>query len=361
MAPRPIADPAPARMNPIFELKAPLLAIVVSRDRPTPRASTRPAYYHAAIGYALERMPAILLDGAAVARQIRTQLQPRVEAFTALRGRPPGLGIVLVGHDPGSEVYVRNKLKSAGETGLRADLERLPEDASLDDVLAVVRRLNASAEHDGILVQSPLPAPLGADAEQRVFDEVDPAKDVDGFHPVNVGRLVQGRPALAPCTPLGIVELLDRSGIPIKGRHAVIIGRSDIVGKPVALLLLHRHATVTICHSRTVDLPRMAASADILVVAIGRAGFVTRDFVKPGATVVDVGMNRVEDRGEAGRLFPEGHPRLADFDRRGSVLVGDVHPEAWEVAGALTPVPGGVGPLTIAMLLANTLRAAEGR
>ncbi|RPJ78006.1 MAG: bifunctional 5,10-methylenetetrahydrofolate dehydrogenase/5,10-methenyltetrahydrofolate cyclohydrolase, partial [Acidobacteria bacterium] len=190
---------------------------------------------------------------------------------------------------------------------------------------------------------------------------VDPAKDVDGFHPVNVGRLVQGRPSLVPCTPLGIIELLDRCKIEIKGRHAVVIGRSDIVGKPVSLLLLHRHATVTICHSRTADLPTMAATADILVVAIGRAGFVTPPFVKAGATVIDVGMNRVDNRGEAVRLFGEGHPRVADFDRRGSVLVGDVHPGTIEVAGALTPVPGGVGPLTIAMLLSNTLRAAEGR
>ncbi len=325
---------------------------------PLPAAA---AYYHAAIGYALKRMRARVLDGIAVAREIRTELRPRVEAFTASHGRPPGLGIVLVGHDPGSEVYVRNKLKSAGETGLRADLERLPEDARLDELLTVVRRLNASDEHDGILVQSPLPAALGPDAEQVVFDEVDPAKDVDGFHPANVGRLVQGRPTLVPCTPLGILELLDRTGTTITGRRAVVIGRSDIVGKPVALLLLHRHATVTICHSRTADLPALAATADILVVAIGRAGFVTRDFVKPGATVIDVGMNRVEDRQQARRLFPDGHPRLADFDRRGSVLVGDVHPEVGEVAGALTPVPGGVGPLTIALLLANTLKAAEGR
>ena len=319
------------------------------------------AYYHASIGYALRRMPATVLDGAEVARQIRNELRAKVEAFTASRKRPPGLGIVLVGHDPGSEVYVRNKLKSAGETGLRADLHRLPEDASLPEVVAAVRELNASGAHDGILVQSPLPAALGPEAEQVVFDEVDPAKDVDGFHPVNVGRLVQGRPFLVPCTPLGILELLDRTGTQIKGRHAVVIGRSDIVGKPVALLLLHRHATVTICHSRTVDLPKVAATADVLVVAIGRAGFVTRDFVKPGATVIDVGMNRVDDREQARKLFPEGHSRLADFERRGSVLVGDVHPEVWEVAGALTPVPGGVGPLTIALLLSNTLKAAEAR
>jgi methylenetetrahydrofolate dehydrogenase (NADP+)/methenyltetrahydrofolate cyclohydrolase len=306
-------------------------------------------------------MPARPLDGAAVAREIRAELQPRVEAFAAARGRPPGLGIVLVGHDPASEVYVRNKLRSAGETGLRADLERLPPDASLDDVLALVARLNASDVHDAILVQSPLPPALGPEAEQVVFDAIDPAKDVDGFHPANVGRLVQGRPTLAPCTPLGIIELLDRSGIAIQGRRAVVIGRSDIVGKPIALMLLHRHATVTICHSKTADLPGVAATADILVVAIGRAGFVTPAFVKSGATVVDVGMNRVDEPGQAARLFHAGHPRLADFQRRGSILVGDVHPDVWEVAGALTPVPGGVGPLTIALLLASTLKAAEAR
>ncbi|HSK08323.1 MAG TPA: bifunctional 5,10-methylenetetrahydrofolate dehydrogenase/5,10-methenyltetrahydrofolate cyclohydrolase [Vicinamibacterales bacterium] len=306
-------------------------------------------------------MSARVLDGAAVAREIREELRPGIERFTAARRRPPGLGIVLVGEDPASEVYVRNKLKSAAETGLRTDLQRLPADGTLEDVLGLVRGLNASDDHDGILVQSPLPASLGPEAEQVVFDAIDPAKDVDGFHPANVGRLVQARPSLVPCTPLGIIELLERTGTPIRGSRAVVIGRSDIVGKPMALLLLHRHATVTICHSRTADLPAVAAAADILVVAIGRAGFVTRSFVKPGAVVIDVGMNRVDDGAAARALFPPGHPRLADFERRGSVLVGDVHPEVWEVAGALTPVPGGVGPLTIAMLLSNTLRAAENR
>jgi methylenetetrahydrofolate dehydrogenase (NADP+) / methenyltetrahydrofolate cyclohydrolase len=306
-------------------------------------------------------MAARILDGTATSQAIRAEVAPRVEAFTARHGRPPGLGIVLVGDDPGSETYVRNKLKSAGETGLRADLERLPAAASMDAVLAAVARLNASGAHDGILVQSPLPASLGPTAEQQVFDTIDPAKDVDGFHPENVGRLVQGRPLLVPCTPLGVVELLDRAGVAIAGARAVVIGRSDIVGKPVALLLLHRHATVTICHSRTRDLPAVAASADILVVAIGRTAFVTPEFVKPGATVIDVGTNRVADRDLAARLFGEGHPRMAAFDRRGSLVVGDVHPAVADVAGALTPVPGGVGPLTIAMLLHNTVLAAERR
>jgi len=302
-----------------------------------------------------------LLDGTAVGLAIRRETRPAVEAFTARQGRPPGLGIVLVGHDPASELYVSSKLKSAAESGLRADLERLPADTSLTALLAVVERLNASEAHDGILVQSPLPPGLGRDAERRVADAVAVDKDVDGFHPANVGRLVQGRPALVACTPAGIIELLDRSQIPIAGRHAVVIGRSDIVGKPMALLLLHRHATVTICHSRTVDLPSLARQADILVSAIGRPAFVTPDFVKPGATVIDVGTTRVEDRGLVEALFPSGAPRRQAFERRGALTLGDVHPGVQEVAGALTPVPGGVGPLTIAMLLRNTVTAAEHR
>jgi methylenetetrahydrofolate dehydrogenase (NADP+)/methenyltetrahydrofolate cyclohydrolase len=239
------------------------------------------------------------------------------------------------------------------------DLEHMPSTSTLADVLAVVRRLNRSASHDGILVQSPLPAAIGDAGERIVFDTIDPAKDVDGFSPVNVGYLVQNRAVLMACTPAGVIELLDRSGIEIAGRHAVVIGRSDIVGKPMALMLLHRHATVTVCHSKTRDLPRVAASADILVAAIGRAAFVTRDFVRPGATVIDVGVNRVDDAAVASRLFPEGSSRLEQFKKKGSLLVGDVHPEVAEVAGALTPVPGGVGPLTIALLMRNTLRAAE--
>jgi methylenetetrahydrofolate dehydrogenase (NADP+)/methenyltetrahydrofolate cyclohydrolase len=307
------------------------------------------------------RMPARILDGVAVASQIRLELKDRVAAFIEAQRRPPGLGIVLVGEDPSSEIYVRNKLKSAGESGLRADLHRLPATARLDDVLAVVATLNAAPECDAILVQSPLPPTLGRSAEQVVCDTIDPRKDVDGFHPENVGRLVQKRPSLVACTPLGVIELLDRSGIAIDGARAVVVGRSDIVGKPIALLLMHRNATVTICHSRTRGLPAVCASADILIAAIGRPAFVTPDFVKPGATVIDVGINRVTDADVVHRIFPEGSRRRADFDRRGSVVVGDVHPDVAEVAGAMTPVPGGVGPLTIAMLLANTLRAAEAR
>jgi methylenetetrahydrofolate dehydrogenase (NADP+) / methenyltetrahydrofolate cyclohydrolase len=302
-----------------------------------------------------------VLDGAAVANQIRAEVAPGVEAFRARAGRPPGLGIVLVGDNPASEIYVRTKLKSAADAGLRADLERLPASASLADLLALVERLNGSEAHDGILVQSPLPAAMGPDAEQRVADAIRADKDVDGFHALNVGRLVQNRARLIACTPMGVVELLERSGIVMAGTRAVVIGRSDIVGKPMALLLLHRHATVTICHSRTPHLPAVAADADILVSAIGRPAFVTPEFVKPGATVIDVGITNLADRAVVERLFPEGSKRRETFERRGAIVIGDVHPSVAEVAGAYSPVPGGVGPLTIAMLLKNTLMAATDR
>ena len=304
-------------------------------------------------------MAARVLDGTAVANAIRAEVGPAVAVFTARAGRPPGLGIVLVGDDPASEIYVRNKLKSAADAGLRADLFRLPATAALEDLLAVVEQLNHSDAHDGILVQSPLPAAMGAGAERRVFDVIRPDKDVDAFHPANAGLLVQNRATLAACTPSGVIALLERSQITIAGAHAVVIGRSDIVGKPMALLLLHRHATVTICHSRTRDLPAVAAAADILVAAIGRPGFVTPDFVKQGAAVGDVGTTQVTDRALVERLFPAGSRRREAFAKRGSIVVGDVHPDVADVAGALSPVPGGVGPLTIAMLLKNTLAAAQ--
>ncbi|MCC7416052.1 MAG: bifunctional 5,10-methylenetetrahydrofolate dehydrogenase/5,10-methenyltetrahydrofolate cyclohydrolase [Acidobacteria bacterium] len=306
-------------------------------------------------------MTAKRLDGTAVAAQIRAELKPAVDAFAAKAGRPPGLGIILVGDDAASQIYVSSKAKSAGETGLRADLVRLPASTSLEDLLREVDRLNRSDVHDGILVQAPLPAAMGAGAARRVFDAIDPAKDVDGFHPLNVGRLVQNRDSLVACTPSGVIELLERSNVPIAGASAVVVGRSDIVGKPMAMLLLHRNATVTICHSRTKDLPRVCAQADILVAALGKAAFVTREFVKPGAAVIDVGIARLTDRAEVERIFAPGSPARATFDKRGSVVLGDVHPEVAKVAGALSPVPGGVGPLTIAMLLKNTLRAAEAR
>jgi methylenetetrahydrofolate dehydrogenase (NADP+)/methenyltetrahydrofolate cyclohydrolase len=302
-----------------------------------------------------------LIDGTAIGAAIRAAALPAVHAFTARAGRPPGLAIVLVGDNPASEVYVRNKVKAGAEAGLWVDLQRLPAAASLDELLALVVRLNASDRHDGILVQSPLPDAMGRQASQRVFDAIDPDKDVDGFHPVNVGKLVQGRAHLKPCTPAGVIEMLDRSGVTIAGKHAVVIGRSEIVGKPMAMLLLQRDATVTICHSKTPDLPAVAARADLLIAAIGRPGFVTREFVKPGATVIDVGTTPVSDRAKIEAIFGSRSPRLEIFAKRGSLVVGDVHPSAAEVAGALTPVPGGVGPLTIAMLLKNTVAAAEAR
>jgi methylenetetrahydrofolate dehydrogenase (NADP+)/methenyltetrahydrofolate cyclohydrolase len=305
-------------------------------------------------------MPARILNGTAVADAIRAEARPRVAAFTARARRPPGLVIVLVGDDAASEIYVRGKLKSGVEAGLAVRLERLPAAAPEADVLGLVRLLNGDPAVDGILVQAPLPPSLGKAAAQRVFDAIDPAKDIDGFHPINAGRLAQGRPALVPCTPAGILELLDRSGIGIAGTRAVVLGRSEVVGRPTAALLLARDATVTICHSKTPDLPSIASTADILVAAIGRAAMVTREFVKPGATVVDVGISRLTDRARVQALFA-GTPRMAAFERAGSLVVGDVHPDVAEVAGALTPVPGGVGPLTIAMLLVNTITAAERR
>ena len=267
--------------------------------------------------------------------------------------------MVLAGQNPASEVYVRNKLKTVAASGCRAELFRLDATAAVTDALALVRRLNDDEDIDGILVQSPLPDGMGADAEQQVFDTIDPAKDVDGFHPYNVGLLVQKRPRLVACTPLGCVELLEREAISLRGKHAVVIGRSDIVGKPMALLLLHRDATVTVCHSRTADLAAVARTADVLVAAIGRPAFVTREYVKPGATVIDVGINTLTERADVERYFAAGSRQRARFEEQGRVLVGDVHPDVEEVAGALTPVPGGVGPLTIAMVLRNTVTAAE--
>jgi methylenetetrahydrofolate dehydrogenase (NADP+)/methenyltetrahydrofolate cyclohydrolase len=267
-----------------------------------------------------------------------------VAAFEAARGRRPALHIVLVGEDPASQIYVRNKERAGTEAGLLVRVHRLADTAAVDDVLGVVRRLNDDPACDGILVQAPLPKAIGKAGTERVFDAIDPGKDVDGFHPGNVGLLVQGRAVLKPCTPSGVMELLSRTGHTVAGKHAVVIGRSEIVGKPMALLLLQRDATVTICHSKTPDLIATCARADILVAAIGRPGFVTREFVKPGAVVIDVGVNRVDDA-----ALPRGYR-----------LVGDVNfDEACRVASAVTPVPGGVGPMTITMLLSNTIQAAR--
>jgi methylenetetrahydrofolate dehydrogenase (NADP+)/methenyltetrahydrofolate cyclohydrolase len=301
------------------------------------------------------------VNGTEVAKAIRAEVKPRVEAFASTHGRAPGLDIVLVGDDPASHIYVRNKERAGTEAGLIVRVHRLPAESTVEQVLAKVLALNADASCDGILVQAPLPGGIGKHGTERVFDAIDPRKDVDGFHPHNVGLLVQGRAALKPCTPSGVIELMDRLGLPIAGKHAVVIGRSEIVGKPMALLLLQRDATVTICHSKTPDLQETCRRADILVAAIGRPGFVTPEFVKPGAVVIDVGINRVESREKMVGFFGADHPRVADFDKKGSAVVGDVHPAVASVASAMTPVPGGVGPLTIAMLLKNTVTAAEQR
>ena len=305
-------------------------------------------------------MSARRLDGTAAAAAIRAALVPQVAEFTRLAGRAPALHIVLAGDDPASQVYVRNKERAGREAGLDVVVHRLPAGVLLLDLLALIDGLNRDSRCDAILVQSPLPSGIGKGGTQEVFDAIEPAKDADGFHPVNVGRLVQGRATLMPCTPSGIIELLVRENVPMSGRHAVVIGRSEIVGKPMALLLLQRDATVTICHSKTADLPAVCRQADILVAALGRPGFVTPAFVKPGAVVVDVGITPLSERSRVVDLFGEGSAKVGAFDAKGSVVVGDVHPDVANVAGALTPVPGGVGPLTIAMLLKNTLTAAKG-
>ncbi len=298
-----------------------------------------------------------VLDGAAIAAQIKKEVAEEV-ARLAGQGVRPGLAAVLVGSVPASEIYVRSKVQTCAELGLFSDLIEPPDTVTTEEMMDVVRALNDRDEIDGILIQLPLPKQVDTKA---LLDAVSPAKDVDGFHPVNAGKLQAGRPALAPCTPAGIIEILDRSTIPIAGQHAVVVGRSDIVGKPVAMLLLNRHATVTICHSKTRDLAATTRRADILVAAIGRAGFITPEMVKPGATIIDVGINRVTDLAEFERFFAGNGKRAESFSKRGSTIVGDVHPQAYEVSGAYTPVPGGVGPLTIAMLMSNTVRAAKMR
>jgi methylenetetrahydrofolate dehydrogenase (NADP+)/methenyltetrahydrofolate cyclohydrolase len=304
-------------------------------------------------------MPARILDGAKLASEIRAEVAAEVKGL-AEAGVRPGLAVVLVGHNPASEIYVRGKVKSSQEVGLYSEQHSPDESASTEELLALIASLNRRDEIDGILVQLPLPAHVDS---KRILLAVDPAKDVDGFHPMNVGYLSTQRPGLVPCTPAGVMEILRRSSIPVAGQEAVVVGRSDIVGKPVAMLLLNQNATVTVCHSKTSDLPGVCRRADILVAAIGRAGMVTRDYVKPGATVIDVGINKVTDRTEFDRFFSGAQAgnakRLETFLAKGSTLVGDVHPEVSEVAGAITPVPGGVGPLTIAMLMANTVKAAK--
>lgn len=291
-----------------------------------------------------------ILDGVAVRNEILERLKPRIAGLK----RPPGLAVVLVGHNPASEIYVRSKIKACSELGIFSDKLTPPDTVTTEEMLELIADLNRRPEIDGILVQMPLPAHVDTRA---VLEAVAPGKDADGFHPYNVGLLVSGRPAPKACTPAGIMEMLKHYRIPLAGRRAVVIGRSDIVGKPMALMLLHENATVTICHSRTQRLDDECRRADILVAAIGRPALVTSDFIAPGAVVIDVGMNRITDRTHA-----ESLGRLEEFDRKGSALVGDAHPlDVARAAGAYTPVPGGVGPLTIAMLMANTVALSEKR
>jgi methylenetetrahydrofolate dehydrogenase (NADP+)/methenyltetrahydrofolate cyclohydrolase len=301
-------------------------------------------------------MPRIL-DGVAIAAAIKQEVAEEVKQLAA-QGIRPGLAAVLVGNVAASEIYVRSKVQTCAELGIHSELLTPPATVTTEEMLDLVAGLNARDEIDGILIQLPLPAQVDTKA---LLDAVLPAKDVDGFHPVNAGRLQAGRPALAPCTPAGVIEILKRSGIPMAGQHAAVVGRSDIVGKPAAMLLLHQNATVTICHSKTRDLGEITRQADILVAAIGRPGFITAEMVKPGATLIDVGINRLNTREEFDRFFAGNEKREAGFLKRGSTIIGDVDPKAFELAGAYTPVPGGVGPLTIAMLMANTVRAARMR
>ena len=303
----------------------------------------------------------VVLDGVEIAGEIKREVAEEVRGL-AEAGVRPGLAVILVGAGTAaaaaSEVYVRSKVKTCGELGIYSEMLTPDESVTTEELLAMVAELNAREEIDGILIQLPLPGHVDT---KRLLEAVDPAKDVDGFHPVNVGRLQSGQPGLQPCTPAGVMEMLRRRGISVVGKNAVVVGRSDIVGKPMAMLLLNASATVTVCHSKTEDLAAVTRGADVLVAAIGRAGFVTEDMVKPGAVVVDVGINRVTTAEKVREFFGDDAGRLATFEKRGAVLVGDVHPEACRVASAYTPVPGGVGALTIAMLMGNTVKAAKMR
>jgi methylenetetrahydrofolate dehydrogenase (NADP+)/methenyltetrahydrofolate cyclohydrolase len=301
-------------------------------------------------------MPTIL-DGAVIAAAIKQDVAEEVKKLAGL-GIRPGLAVVLVGHDAASEIYVRGKAQACSDLGIYSEVITPPATITTEEMLELVTSLNARENIDGILIQLPVPAHINAKA---LLEAIDPAKDVDGFHPANAGRLQAGQPSLAPCTPAGVIEILNRSEIPVSGQHAVVVGRSDMVGKPAALLFLHQNATVTICHSKTRDLGAITRQADILVAAIGRPGFITPDMVKPGATIIDVGINRISDRAQFDRFFAGNAKREAAFSKRGSVVIGDVHPEAFKISGAYTPVPGGVGLLTIAMLMSNTVRAAKMR
>lgn len=300
-------------------------------------------------------MSAIILNGNKIAAQIRAELVEDVKKLSAA-GQRPGLAVILAGHNPASEIYVRNKVKACEQLGIYSEKLTPPESVATEELLAMVQQLNQRNEIDGILVQLPLPQQVDA---RKVLLAVSPEKDVDGLHPVNVGYLSTQRPGLVPCTPSGVMEILRRSNIPVAGQSAVVVGRSDLVGKPVAMLLLNANATVTVCHSKTRDLPEVCRRGDILVAAIGKAGLVTKEFVKPGTAVIDVGTTKITDRAEFNKFFAGDAAREKSFAEKGSTLIGDVDPRVAEVAGAITPVPGGVGPLTIAMLMANTVKACR--
>jgi methylenetetrahydrofolate dehydrogenase (NADP+)/methenyltetrahydrofolate cyclohydrolase len=297
----------------------------------------------------------LLLDGVAIAASIKSEVGVEVQEL-AVQGIKPGLAVILVGEDPASQIYVRSKVKTCGELGIYSEMATPSASITTEELLAMVASLNSRDEIDGILIQLPLPKHVDT---RRVLDSVLPEKDVDGFHPVNAGRLQTGQPGLAPCTPAGIMQILKRSNLPVGGKNAVVLGRSDIVGKPAAVMLINASATVTVCHSKTKDLASFTRNADILVAAIGRPGFVTKDMVKPGAVLIDVGISRVTDPAEVEDFFGDDPARLESFAKRGSVVVGDIHPAAFKVSGAYTPVPGGVGALTIAMLMQNTVTAAK--
>ncbi len=300
-------------------------------------------------------MTARVLDGTKIRDQVFSELTAEVRRLAA-QGIRPGLAAVLVGENPASQLYVKSKIAACGQIGLASWMHTPPAAITTDELLRLVEELNSDDTVDGILIQLPLPAQVDT---KRVLEAVDPAKDVDGFHPVNLGRLVSGRPGLVACTPAGCMEILRRAEIKIEGANAVVLGRSDIVGKPMALLLMHGNATVTICHSKTRELPEVVRRADIVVAAMGKAGYVRADWIRPGAAVIDVGTNKVTDASEAESLLRNFPARLEKFRAKGSVLVGDVHPDAVNTAGALTPVPGGVGPMTITMLMSNTVKAAK--
>ena len=297
----------------------------------------------------------VILDGIAIGEEIKAEVADAVRRLRE-RGIRPGLAVILVGKVAASEIYVRSKVKACGELGIYSEMQTPTEDVTTEELLAMVAELNARDEIDGILIQLPLPVHVDT---KRLLEAVSPEKDVDGFHPMNVGKLQSGQPGLQPCTPAGVMEMLRRRDISVVGKNAVVLGRSDIVGKPMAMLLLNASATVTVCHSKTNDLAGFTRAADVLVAAIGRPGFLTEDMVKPGAVVIDVGINRVTDERKMVEFFGEDAGRRATFEKRGSVVVGDVHPAAFRASGAYTPVPGGVGALTIAMLMANTAKAAR--